>query len=243
MMHGDLGNSYMNNMSVSWLLSTKLTITVQLTVGALLMSLLISMPLALLGATRRFGLVRPLISSYYALSLAVPIFWLGLLLSLLFGVQLGWLPPSGYVALASSPIAWLQHMILPWITLGIAISAFEGRFLQASLETTLAQDYIRTARAKGLSPRLVLRKHALRNSLIPLVTSLALQAGAMMGGAVLTEAIFGLPGLGLLLWQATLDRDYAVIQGAVLFVVSGFVILNLAADLAYALLDPRIRYG
>jgi len=240
-LQGDLGTSYMNHSEVSWLLLTKLPVTLQLALGALLVSLLVSVPAGLIGATTANRTLRSAISTFYALSLSIPIFWLGLLFGLLFGVKLGWLPPSGYVPLSEDPLQWLLHLLLPSVTLGIAMSAYEGKFLQASLEETLGRDYIRTAHAKGIRPKHVLLRHAARNSLIPFVTSMAVQVGSLMGGAVLTEAIFGLPGIGQLLWQSTINRDYAVIQAAVLFVIVAFLLINLAADVAYAILDPRIR--
>jgi peptide/nickel transport system permease protein len=242
--HGDLGVSYMNRMPVGRLLLYKLPVTFELALSATLVSMLISVPMAAVGALNRNAKrARAFILGYYSLSLAVPIFWLGLLLVLLFGVFLKWLPPSGFAPVSAGPAQWIRHMLLPSIALGVAMSAFGGRFLQSSLESTLTQDYIRTARSKGLRPKSVLVRHVLRNSLIPFVTALALQIGTLMGGAVMTEAIFGLPGVGLLLWQATLNRDYAVIQGTILLIVFVFIFANLLADVVYGLLDPRIRYG
>jgi peptide/nickel transport system permease protein len=177
------------------------------------------------------------------LALSVPTFWLAILVVLLFAVDLAWLPSSGFVPIWEDPLRSLRFTILPAFSLGAYVSAVLIRFTRASLLETLSEDYVRTARAKGLTERTVLWRHALKNALIPVVTVIGLQFGAFMGGAVLTEAIFNYPGVGRLLFQAIVQRDYTVVQGAVLFIASAFVLVNLAADVAYAFLDPRIRFG
>ena len=174
--------------------------------------------------------------------MAMPTFWLGILLVLFVGLQLRWLPTSGYMFFAEDPAQALRLLILPAITLSAYVSAVLTRFLNTALISALEQDYIRTARAKGLSEWLVVLRHAVRNALLPFITALGLQFGTFMGGAVITEAIFDYPGIGRLVFQAVLTRDYLVVQGTLLFVVTGFVIVNLITDLAYAALDPRIRY-
>ena len=174
--------------------------------------------------------------------MALPTFWLGILLVLLFGLYLRWLPTSGYVSFWDEPVRALRFLVLPAITLGAYVSAVLARFTRAALLEALGQDYVRTARAKGVGEGAVVGAHALKNALIPVVTVLGLQFGAFMGGAVITEAIFDYPGLGRMLLQAILTRDYTVIQGTILFVVSAFVLINLVTDLTYAFLDPRIRY-
>jgi peptide/nickel transport system permease protein len=182
-------------------------------------------------------------AGYNALAMAVPTFWLGILLVLLFGLYLRWLPTSGYVPVWEDPLRALRFLVLPAITLGAYVSAVLARFTRSALLESLAQDYVRTARAKGLGEPSVVASHALKNALIPVVTVLGLQFGAFMGGAVITEAIFDYPGLGRMLLQAILTRDYTVVQGTILFVVSAFVLINLLTDLTYAYLDPRIRYS
>jgi peptide/nickel transport system permease protein len=162
---------------------------------------------------------------------------------LCFALWLKWLPASGFVPFWEEPVRALRFLVLPAITLGAYVSAVLARFTRAALLETLYQDYVRTARAKGLGERPVVGVHALRNALLPVVTVVGLQFGAFMGGAVITEAIFDYPGLGRMLLQAILTRDYTVVQGTILFVVVAFVLINLVTDLAYALLDPRIRYS
>jgi len=174
--------------------------------------------------------------------MAVPTFWLGILLMLFFGLQLKVLPTSGYVPFFSDPLKALRFLVLPALTLGAHVSAVLARFLRSALLDTLHQDYVRTARAKGLVERQVVLGHVLKNALIPVVTMLGLQFGAFMGGAVITEALFDYPGMGRMMLQAILTRDYTLIQGTILFVVSAFVLINLVTDIVYAFLDPRIRY-
>ncbi len=240
---GDLGVSYLNSKPVTELLAQRLPVTLQLTVASLVVAMLIAGPLGIASALWPRSPVGLLASAYNGLAMAVPTFWLGILLVLFFGLGLKWLPTSGYVALWEDPGKALRFLILPAFTLGAYVSAVLARFTRASLLETLGEDYVRTARAKGLSERAVVVGHALRNALIPVVTVVGLQFGAFMGGAVITEAIFDYPGLGRMLLQAILQRDYTVVQGTILFVVTAFVVINLLTDLAYAWLDPRIRYA
>ncbi len=240
---GDLGVSYVGSLPVRGLLAQKIPVTVQLTLASLVVALVLAIPLGIASAVRPRSWIGLLASGYNALALAVPTFWLGILLVLFFGLQLKWLPTSGYVPIWEEPGRGLRFVILPAFTLGAYVSAVLARFTRAALLETLFQDYVRTARAKGLRERAVIGGHALRNALIPVVTVVGLQFGAFMGGAVITEAIFDYPGLGRMLLQAILQRDYTVVQGTILFVVLAFVFINLLTDLVYAYFDPRIRYA
>jgi peptide/nickel transport system permease protein len=242
-LQGDLGVSYLNGLPVSTMLAQRIPVTLQLTVAALAVALLIAAPLGIVSAVRPRSWIARAVTGYNALAMAVPTFWLGILLVLCFGLWLRWLPPSGFVPLWQEPARAVRFLVLPAFTLGAYVSAVLARFTRAALLETLFQDYVRTARAKGLAERPVIGVHALRNALIPVVTVVGLQFGAFMGGAVITEAIFDYPGLGRMLLQAILTRDYTVVQGTILFVVLAFVVINLLTDLAYALLDPRIRYS
>jgi peptide/nickel transport system permease protein len=170
------------------------------------------------------------------------VFWLGVLLSWYFGVVLRWLPPSGFVPLRDSAPAWARSLILPGITLGLGVGSVMARVVEASLGDVLENDYVRTARAKGLPGRAVVWRHALGNALIPIVTVLGIQAGFFIGGAVITEAVFAIPGLGSTLWRSILTRDYLVTQSVILVGIAGFVAINLCTDALYGLLDPRVRY-
>jgi peptide/nickel transport system permease protein len=240
---GNLGVSYLNGLPVTTMLAQRVPVTLQLTVASFLVALLIAAPLGIVSAVRPRSWIARAVTGYNALAMAVPTFWLGILLVLFFGLWLRWLPPSGYVPFWQEPARALRFLILPAFTLGAYVSAVLARFTRAALLETLYQDYVRTARAKGLGERPVIGMHALRNALLPVVTVVGLQFGAFMGGAVITEAIFDYPGLGRMLLQAILTRDYTVVQGTILFVVFAFVVINLVTDLAYALLDPRIRYS
>jgi peptide/nickel transport system permease protein len=240
---GDLGVSYLNGLPVRTMLAQRIPVTVQLTVASLAAAVLIAAPLGIVSAARPRSWIGRMAAGYNALAMAVPTFWLGILLVLLFGLFLRWLPTSGFVPIWEEPGRALRFLVLPAVTLGAYVSAVLARFTRAALAESLAQDYVRTARAKGLGEAAVVGVHALRNALIPVVTVLGLQFGAFMGGAVITEAIFDYPGLGRMLLQAILTRDYTVVQGTILFVVSVFVVINLLTDLTYAYLDPRIRYS
>jgi len=175
------------------------------------------------------------------MGVAIPGFWLGLMLLLLFAVKFHWLPPSGYTPISEDPVAGLKHLILPAITLGTGLAAPLARFIRSGMLDVLGTDYIRTARAKGLPERLVVIRHALRNGLLSVVTVFGLEFGSLLGGAVVTESVFNWPGIGTLLLTGIKQRDYAMVQGTVLFVSVIFIVVNLLVDLSYGLLDPRIR--
>ena len=236
LLHGDLGSS----LSVSYgkpVLSEiifRFPRTLELAVVSLLISLLISIPLGILAAVKQNSAIDHLTLVGASLGIAMPVFWLGLLLILLFSVHLGWFPVCGYGS--------VKHIILPSITLGIGMAALTTRLMRASMLEVLEEDYIITARGKGLRERIVILKHALRNALIPVVTVAGLQFGWLLEGAVFVEVIFTWPGVGKLLVDSISARDIPMVQGCVLFVACVFVLVNLAVDISYGMLDPRVRY-
>jgi peptide/nickel transport system permease protein len=241
--HGNLGYSFINGISVRSIVARALPLTLQVSLWAFGIVLLIAFPAGIVAATRPRSHLARCLNWYHGWALAVPVFWLGLLLSWFFGVVLRWLPPSGFVPLTQDPIGWVRSLILPGLTLGLGVGSIMARFVQAALEDVLHEDYIRTARAKGLRDRVVVSRHGLRNALIPVATVLGMQAGFFIGGAVITEAVFAIPGLGSALWRSILTRDYLVTQSIILLGIVGFVLINLCTDLVYGLLDPRIRYS
>jgi peptide/nickel transport system permease protein len=240
---GDLGASIATRVSVLTLLSQRVPATLHLAVASVLIAALIAFPVALLAALQPRGLLARAVSLYVSLTLAVPTFWLGILMVLVFGVWLRLVPSSGYVAIWEDPISAIGHLILPALALGMYMSGVLIRFLRTALQEALDQDYIRTARAKGLAEPAIVRRHALRNALIPAVTVIALHFGSFLGGAVVTEAVFNYPGLGRLILDAVILRDYSVVQGTILIVVITFSLINLTVDVLYRFLDPRIRYA
>jgi peptide/nickel transport system permease protein len=241
-LRGDLGVSLINGMPVAETVRRAFPITVQLSAWALAIVLLIALPTGIYASTHRGSRLARVLTWYHGLALAAPVFWVGILLSTLFGVVLRWLPPSGFVPFTEHPGQWARSLLLPALTLGVGVGSVMARFVQAALEDVLERDYVRTARAKGLRERAVVGRHALRNALIPIVTVFGIQAGFFMGGAVITEAVFAIPGMGSALWRAILVRDYFVVQAIVLVGILAFLAINFATDLAYGWLDPRIRY-
>jgi peptide/nickel transport system permease protein len=240
---GDLGVSVINSYPVWSLIGLKLPATLALAAGALAVALLVSLPLGVAAAVRQGSWVDRLAVGFTALGLSVPTFWLGVLLVLLFSLRLRWLPASGYVPLFTRPALSLQHLLMPSVTLGIAIAAILTRFVRTAMLEVIRQDYVRTARAKGLPEGRVVVRHALKNAFIPVLTVVALQVGNLLGGAVITESIFDYPGVGQLILYAVTTKDYTVVQGTLLLLVFAFVLINLLTDVAYAVLDPRVRYG
>jgi peptide/nickel transport system permease protein len=238
---GDLGRSWINDYPVAKLIRQKLPATIALAIGAILVALLIAVPFGVLSALRSGTWIDRILSFYSSLLLAIPTFWLGVLLVLAFSLKLKWLPPSGYVPFTQHPIQSLKLLLLPSITLGAYLSAIFARFLKSSIAESLQQDYVRTAAAKGLSESRIVRGHVLKNALIPVVTMFGIQFGGLLGGAVIVEAIFGWPGLGRLLVTSIASRDYSVVQGTILLAAAAFLVVNLITDLTYGLLDPRIR--
>lgn len=259
---GDLGQGLKSNIPVKDDLRQKFPATVELSFAALTFALLIGVPIGILAALKRNSIWDNLATTTSLVGISMPVFWLGLLLVFLFAVKLGWLPPSSRLSVGFNiePItglnvldsllrgnlaaAWdsIRHLILPAIALGTIPLAIIARITRTSLLEVLNQDFVRTAKAKGLDFMTVTMKHALRNALLPVVTVVGLQVGALLGGAILTETIFSWPGLGSWLFDAISQRDYPVIQGGVIFAAMVVSVVNLLVDLSYALLDPRIQY-
>jgi peptide/nickel transport system permease protein len=240
-LHGDLGESMRLSSPVSDLVLAKLPVTLQLGGMAFIIACLIGIPMGVLSAVRKDGFWDYAANAVALWGLSTPNFWLGILLILFVSVEMGWLPPSGYV----SPFEdWRQSLattIMPAFVLGNSIAAVLMRHTRAAMLQALNQDYVRTARAKGLSEGKVVNKHALRNALIPVVTLGALELGALFSGAVLTEQVFTIPGFGKLVVDAVFNRDYMVVQGVVLVTATAYVALNLIADILYFLINPRLR--
>lgn len=233
-LQGDLGDSLFFQEPAIEVLMERLPATLQLSAAALLFSLSVAIPIGMLSALKRDTIWDYLGTGLAMLGQAIPPYWLGIMLILVFSVGLGWFPTSG------RGTVW--HLVLPAITLGSVLMALVTRLVRSGMLDVLGEDYIRTARAKGLKERRVIARHALRNILIPLVTVVGLQLGALFGGAVITESIFAWPGVGRLALQAINARDYPLVQASVLFVSVVYVFLNLAVDILYVYLDPRIRY-
>jgi peptide/nickel transport system permease protein len=239
--HGDLGESLRMQEPVRALIAEKLPVTLELACIAIVIALAIGIPAGVVSAVRR-GTAWDYGANVIALwGLSTPNFWLGIMLILLFSVTLGWLPASGYVSPFENWRANLASMLMPAFVLGNAIAAVLMRHTRSAMLQVLSSDYVRTARAKGVRERDVILKHALRNALIPIITLGALEFGTLLSGAVLTEQVFTIPGFGKLIVDAVFNRDYAVVQGVVLFTATAYIVLNLVADVAYAVVNPRIR--
>ena len=238
---GDLGESIRTQQPVLELIVQKLPVTIELALLAMSIALLIGIPAGIVSAVGR-GTAWDYAANVFALwGLSTPNFWLGILMILLFSVQLGWLPASGYVSPFEDLGANLAAMIMPAFVLGNAIAAVLMRHTRSAMLQVLSSDYVRTARAKGLSERTVVLKHALRNALTPIITLGALELGTLLSGAVLTEQVFTIPGFGKLIVDSVFNRDYAVVQGVVMVTATAYITLNLLADLAYFLVNPRLR--
>ncbi|CAN7289513.1 ABC transporter permease [Neorhizobium sp. LjRoot104] len=238
---GDFGISLRTNQPVLELILQKLPVTIQLAVMAMFFAMLIGIPIGILAAVKKNTFIDYIANVLALTGLSIPNFWLGIMLILLISVQLGWLPASGYESIFVDPVRSLQTMIMPAFVLGNALAATLMRHTRSAMIGVLSADYIRTARAKGLSPREVVLSHSFRNALLPVVTLSALLFGELLAGAVLTEQIFTIPGFGKLIVDAVFNRDYAVVQGVVLCTAVGFILMNLIADVLYVLLNPRLR--
>jgi peptide/nickel transport system permease protein len=239
---GDLGVSWLSKQPALALIQHRVPATLLLTAGAALVGVAVAVPLGLLGGSHPGSIVDGVTSTFALLGVALPSFWLGLMLLLGFAMGLRWFPPSGYVPPGVDPGDALRHVTLPAVTLGIGLAAPLARFLRAGMMEALRQDYIRTALAKGVAGTRVVLRHALKNALLSVITAFALLFGGLLGGAIITESVFNWPGVGTLLLNAIEQRDYGVVQGVVLYVTLAFVVANFAADIVYTLLDPRIRY-
>jgi peptide/nickel transport system permease protein len=240
-LQGDLGDSVRTQQPVLDLVVQKLPVTIQLALMAMTVALLIGIPAGIVSAAARGGWWDTLANGFALWGISTPNFWLGILMILLFSVQLGWLPASGYVSPFEDLGANLAAMIMPAFVLGNAIAAVLMRHTRSAMLQVLSSDYVRTARAKGLSERVVVLKHALRNALTPIITLGALELGTLLSGAVLTEQVFSIPGFGKLIVDSVFNRDYAVVQGVVLITATAYIVLNLLADLAYFAANPRLR--
>lgn len=232
--HGDLGTSLWQRQPVLTLIWGRLPYTLMLTFAALLLAIVIALPAGTISAVKRNSWVDRAAMFFALIGQSMPVFWLGLLLIQIFSVALPWLPSSGS--------GGIKHLILPAITLGLFSTARTTRLVRSGMLDVLGEDYIRTARAKGLAEHVILSRHALRTALMPVVTLLALEFGRLLGGAVITETIFAWPGVGRLAIDAISHRDFPLLQGVVLCVAVGFVVINLLVDVLYTVLDPRIRY-
>jgi len=242
-LQGDLGSSLRTGRPVATDLALRFPVTLELTFLGLAIALILAVPLGVIAALHR-GRWPDAVSSLFALlGLSIPGFFLGILLILAFSLRLGWLPPAGYVPFAESPLDNLRHMLLPAASLGLILAAATTRIVRSSLLETLGRDYVRTARAKGLREQAVVYRHALRTALIPVVTVVGLQFGQLLGGAVIIEQVFSLPGVGRFALEGINLRDYPIVQGAVLLIAAAFVAVNLLVDVLYAVIDPRVRYG
>jgi peptide/nickel transport system permease protein len=242
---GDLGRSYINQQPVVSLVLEKFPATLELAVLGVALSLLISIPIGAIAALHRGGWIDQVARIISMIGYCMPRYWLAVLLILAFSVRVQWFPPAGYVPLSQDPVANLRHAALPVVALAATLAAVQVRFLRSSLLDVIAQDYVRTAYAKGLPHRIVILRHAFKNALIPFVTVVGLQFAHLLGGLVVVEQIFSWPGVGWLMIQSITQRDVAVVQGAVLLIATGFVLINLLVDVLYAYLDPRIHatYG
>ena len=241
---GDLGYSYFLNKPVAELIAQRLEPTASLAIGTILMAVLIAVPLGAIAASRMGGWVDRALSVVSVAGFSIPVFVTGYVLIYLFSIQLDWLPVQGYRPLGGKEglAGWARHLILPWAALSIIYVALIARITRAAVSEALTEDYIRTARAKGVSEHVVLIRHALRNAAVPIVTVIGIGVALLIGGVVVTETVFAIPGLGSLTVDVVLNRDFPVIQGLVMFFAVVYVLINLLVDLSYLALDPRIRY-
>ena len=239
-LHGDLGESLVDGTPVSQLILQRLPVTLELAIGTFLVSLTIAVVAGILSASNRGTWIDYLSTGFALGGISIPHFWLGMMFIIIFAVNLGWLPASGYEPFFQNPTANIAAMILPVLATGLRESAELTRMLRSSLLEELGSDYVRTAISKGLSRRVVVVKHAVRNALIPFVTASGLQIAALLGGLVVTEQVFQLPGVGRLIVESIEQRDFTVVQGAVLSVTAIVVLINVLVDMLYAVIDPRI---
>lgn len=242
LLHGDLGTSIFTNLPVTKLIGQRVQPTVSLTLLTLVVAVLIAVPVGVLAAAKAGTWTDRLVMGFSVLAFSVPVFVLAYLLIGLFSIRLEWLPVQGYRPFSDGLWPWLSHLILPSIALGTVYMAFIARITRAAMLDVLTQDYIRTANAKGLSPRAVLTRHALKNAGVPIITVIGIGIALLISGAIVTETVFAIPGIGRLTVDAILRRDYPIIQGVILLFSGVYVLINLLVDLSYRLFDPRIRY-
>lgn len=242
LLQGDFGKSLLLGKGVLAATMERLPVTIGLSLYALVLTLLIGVASGIIAALRQNTWVDQLAMMIAMLGISIPGFFLGLLMIIFFAVQLGWLPSGGYVPFSQDPIGWLRSTTMPAISLALLQAGLLARITRSGMLEVLRQDYVRTARAKGLPERQVILKHALANALIPIVTVVGIIISLLLSGAVVTEALFSLPGMGQLLTQAVLSRDYPMVQGGLLLVTTFLVLVNILVDVLYALIDPRVRY-
>ncbi|MCJ2051579.1 ABC transporter permease [Methylobacterium sp. J-070] len=241
-LHGDLGTSIFTNLPVTTMIGQRVQPTVSLMLVTLVFAIVVAVPLGVVAAWKAGSLIDRLVMGLAVMGFSVPVFVVGYVLAYVFALELGWLPVQGYTPIEQGLWPWLSNLILPAVTLGLVYIALIARVTRATMLDVLSQDYVRTARAKGLSQGPVLFVHALKNAAVPIVTVIGIGIALLIGGAVVTETVFAIPGLGRLTVDAILRRDYPVIQGVVLLFSFVYVLVNLAIDLFYTVLDPRIRY-
>jgi peptide/nickel transport system permease protein len=243
LLHGDLGRSILLGQSVFWATAERLPVTVALSLYALVVTLILGIGSGVIAALRQNSWADQVAMTVAMLGISVPNFFLGLLFIIWFAVGLGWLPTGGYVPFTESPLGWLRTSTLPAVSLALLNVGLLARVTRSTMLEVLRQDYVRTARAKGLPRHLVVGKHALANAMIPITTVVGIIISLLVSGSVVTETLFSLPGIGQLLTSAVLNRDYPMVQGGLLLVTALLVLINLGVDMLYAVLDPRIRYG
>jgi peptide/nickel transport system permease protein len=239
---GDLGVSFRSGQPVTSTLLARLPATISLALASLVVALVIAIPLGIFSAIRSGSKLDYVATFFSQLGISIPDFWMGIVFILVFSLTLGWLPPSGYVAFTDSPVGWLERVLMPAVTIGVVSGSILTRFVRSAMLEALSQDYTRTARSKGLAEKTVVNRHVLKNAMIPVVTITGLQLATLLGGVIVVEVVFSWPGLGQLAIQAVNSRDYSVLQGTVLLLAVIFLLVNLAVDLLYAWLDPRITY-
>ncbi len=239
---GDLGVSFRSGQPVTTLLLERLPATITLAFASLVVALVVSIPLGIISAIRSGSKLDYASTAASQVGVSVPDFWAGIMYILLFALALSWLPPSGYVSLLDSPVDWLRHLALPAVTIGLISGSILFRFVRSAVLEALHQDYTRTARAKGLSEWQVITRHVMPNAWIPIITVIGLQLGFLLSGVIVVEVIFAWPGLGRLALLSVQDRDFTVLQGAVLLIAGIFLVINLIVDVLYAYVDPRVRY-
>lgn len=240
--HGDLGISIFTNLPVTQLIGQRIEPTLSLTVCTLVLSVMVAVPLGVVAAARAGTWIDRLVMALSVGGFSIPVFVLAYALIMLFSIELKWLPVQGYRPIKDGLWEWARHLVLPSLALGTVYIALIARMTRAAMLDVLAQDYVRTAQAKGLGTGAVLVRHALKNAAVPIATVVGIGVALLIGGAIVTETVFALPGIGRLTVDAILRRDYPIIQGVVLIFSAAYVLINLAVDLSYMLFDPRIRY-
>ncbi len=241
--HGDLGRSILMGQPVAQVMLLRLPISMALAAYALVITLVFGLVSGIFAALRQNSWVDQFAMVFAMIGISMPNFWLGLLMIILFAVKLGWLPTGGYIAFSDDPVGWLRTSTMPALSLALLQVGLLARITRSTMLEVLRQDFIRTARAKGLPRRLVVVKHALANALIPITTVVGIVISLLVSGSVVTESLFSIPGIGQLLTQAVLNRDYPLVQGGLLMVTALLVLVNVLVDVSYAALDPRVRHG